>query len=52
MAKTYDPECFKLALHFLEDWKPHPAPSLVDKLAFRLQDTVEDFFSELEDEQK
>lgn len=46
--RPYDPECRALAEHFLAD-RPKPVPAAtVDKLARRVQATVEDFLAVLD----
>lgn len=45
--KGYDPECLKLADYFLQD---NPYHGTREELAQRLQDAVEDYFSDCETE--
>lgn len=48
MAKTYDPACYELAEHFLQDEPCRSDPELYKKhchsLALEIQQTVEDWF--------
>jgi hypothetical protein len=48
--KSYDSKCRDLAEHFLEDYRDHPRyrELLLDELAQRIQDAVEDFLFEQE----
>jgi hypothetical protein len=53
MASTYDPKCYELAEHFLDDTElpDKLKPRHATRLALILQDAVEDFLEyELEDE--
>ncbi|MGY3615715.1 hypothetical protein [Bradyrhizobium sp. USDA 10063] len=48
MTKTYDPECYALAEHFMQDEPVRNDPELYalycHDLALEIQQTVEDFF--------
>jgi len=47
--KSYDPECYKLAAHFLADVEKATAED-IDELAQNIQGACEDFCRNLEDE--
>ena len=49
-APNFDPKCFDLAEHFLQDLDSYPAGSK-GKLALLLQEAAEQFLSNLENNQ-
>jgi transcription initiation factor IIF auxiliary subunit len=47
-TKTYDPKCFELAEHFLDEYKDRLQIRDYETLAHEIQVTCEDFVAEIE----